>query len=105
MIPKGLQLLQGERQTEQDTIAVLNECCADHPNGCGRYRKECRKLFAIRSDHDPRSGGWAWSLKSLYKVPAQSRQADDIRYSNTLPILKLKDVRTKIREGVIGGML
>ena len=101
MIPKGIEFLRGPRQTEEATKLALDECCAKHPNGCGRYAKECKRLQGIRATYDPRHGGWAWPFKDIYRVPARKRQTDEQKYCGTLPVLRSRPVISRLRENAL----
>lgn len=101
MLPKGLKLLKGPRQTEEDTINCLDECCAEHPR-C-RHKRECKRMYAIRCGGDPRFGGWAWPFENLYRVPTLTRRSDKIRYCDSLPMTDI--LREKVRVSPSGGMI
>lgn len=102
-VPYGIKFLQGGKQAEEETVKTLEECCKAHPNGCGIYRKECRRLYSTRCNSNPRDGGWKWG-KTTHQDPTIRYQPDVVRYCNWMPVLRRPVAVNRIRESIIGGM-
>lgn len=91
MLPKGLKLLQGAKQSEDFTVNYLKACCGSYPEGCG-HEKECSRLF------DRRCG--EWHLRKDISATQNKMQTITGKYADWIPTLNLRESLGRIRKSI-----
>jgi hypothetical protein len=87
--PPGIKLLMDSPRSEEDTVALLRQCCESYPKGCGR-EEECYRRYLLK--------GGIWGPPKGWHDPVPKRVPERQKYCDYLPTLDRRAVISTLRE-------